>query len=191
MWATLLHKESKVGGLLALLDNEVLEENFYRPFMTLAETKHFFAVDTVQALKPIGYLGYRENANKNVLDLPRINLKLIRNLAVIILKDINSLVLAINVIKTEKRTRNILSKQVGDFDEIQIVVVDSEAQGTGVGSEMMDHLMLNFSSRNMIVKTQDRKNLDFYKKFDFDLISTSKMHRSTIFVLMRRPINAK
>ena len=191
LWATSLHKKSKVGGLLGLLENDILEANFYQPFMALAETKHFFALDNNQVSKPIGYLGYRENANKNVFDLPRIDSKLVRNLAAVVLKDINCLVLAINVKRTEIRTRKLLSKKVDSFDEIQIVVVDSEAQGTGVGSELMEYLISLYSERNIVVKTQNIKNLNFYKKFNFVLISTSKIHKSTIFTLMRRPIDAK
>lgn len=189
MWATSLHKKSQVGGLLGLLDTKLLKENFYQPFLSKNGTKHFFAVTDHQALLPVGYLGYRENANKKAFELPIIDFKLIGNLIGIFLKDVKYLVLAINVIKTEKGTRRKLRKIIDQYDEIQIVVVEAGAQGSGVGSEMMKHLISLFPNRNMIVKTQNEDNINFYKKFNFKLINYSKMSKSTIFVLLRSPTN--
>jgi len=187
MWATSLHKKSKVGGLLGLLDSKILKENFYQPFLSLNETKHFFAVNDNQVLLPIGYLGYRENANKKPFELPIKDYKLIRNLIGIFLKDVKYLVLAINVIKTEKVTQRKLRKIIDQYDEIQIVAVETGAQSSGVGSEMMRHLVSLFPNRYMLVKTQNKNNINFYEKFNFKLINCSKMSKFTIFVLLRSP----
>ncbi len=191
MWATSLHKKSKVGGLLGLLNIQLLRENFYQPFFSMNETKHFFAVNDQQMFTPIGYLGYRENANKREFDLPVKNFKLIINLIGIFLKDVRNLALAINVIKTEKLTRRKLSKIIDHYDEIQILVVEPGSQSSGFGSEMMSHLISLFPNRNMIVKTQDERNLNFYKKFNFKVVECSTISKFTIFVLLRSPINEK
>ncbi len=191
MWATSLHKKSKVGGLLGLLKIQLLRENFYQPFFSMKETRHFFAVNDQQILTPIGYLGYRQNANKKAFDLPVKDFKLIINLIGIFLKDVRNLALAINVIKTEKVTRSKLSKIIDHYDEIQILVVEPGSQSSGFGSEMMSHLISLFPNRNMIVKTQDEKNLNFYKKFNFKVVECSRISSFTIFVLLRSPINEK
>ena len=181
-----IHQNSGVAGLLTRLDSKLLKKSFYEPFLSLPETHHLLITSEDSSDKPVGYLGYRENAHFNSFRLPRVNLAILLNLAKIFLKEPKVILLTLNVWTSEKKARKILGKLCSNYDEIQILVIERQSHKVGLGTQLMRDILSLHSTKDVIVKTQDSNNIEFYSRFGFKLIYHSKILNSNLYFLLRR-----
>jgi hypothetical protein len=181
-----IHKNSGVAGLLTRLDSTLLKKCFYEPFISLPGTHHLLITSERSGEKPVGYLGYRENAHFNSFNLPKVNFTILLNLARIFLKEPKVILLTLNVWISEKKARKILGKLCSNYNEVQIMVIERQNHKAGLGTQLMKYMLSLHPKKDIVVRTQDSNNIEFYSRFGFKLVYHSRILNSNLYVLLRK-----
>jgi ribosomal protein S18 acetylase RimI-like enzyme len=181
---TELHYLSQVSGVLGRLTFQSLKEYFYTPLLADKTILSTVEIDDDKEIR--GFLALRRNADRELFSLPHKNLILVKELLFLFIKRPKGIFLMLNVLKTERRVFQRIKKQNDDFAEIQILIVRKDAQGIGIGSELIAKLFKETKSTKIIVKTQSSKAVEFYKRHGFVEDMKSQFANTTIFVLEYR-----
>ena len=184
-----LHKLSGVEGILGKIDLAILVKNFYAPFIAKSNTTHLLVLSQDNPKLEEGYLAYRSDIGRNRLGLPNIDVSIAINLIKLIISNpaVVTKIMAVFISEIEIN-RKIRDREEG-CDEIQILVVNKSIQNKGLGTELMNHILISNLGRNIIVKTQSLNNLDFYSKFGFYLFKTSTVFNSRVYTMIRTATN--
>jgi N-acetylglutamate synthase-like GNAT family acetyltransferase len=178
---TELHYLSQVSGILGKLSFHSLNTFFYSPL--IGDQTILSTVETDKNGEIRGFLALRMNVSSVPFSLPHKNLILIKELLFQIIKSPQNIFLLFNALMTEKKVFWEIQKQNKDVAEIQILVVRKDAQGEGIGSELIEKVINERRDYKIIVKTQSIKAVEFYKKHGFADYMKSSILTSTIFVL--------
>jgi ribosomal protein S18 acetylase RimI-like enzyme len=181
---TELHFLSQVSGILGKLTYRSLKEYFYSPLIADQTILSTVEIDESEEIR--GFLALRQYANRESFSLPYKNLILVKELLFLIIKSPQSIFLMLNILKTERRVFQKIKKLPNDFAEIQILIVRKNAQGNGIGSELIERVIKETKETKIIVKTQSIKAVEFYEKHGFVESMRSNVANSTIFVLEYR-----
>ena len=182
---TELHFSSEVSGILGKLTFQSLAAQFYTPLIADHSILTKVEVDVNENIR--GFIALRKNANRVPFSLPNKNLNLGKELLLLIIKSPQTIFLVMNVLRTERTVFQKIKKQSDDVFEIQILIVKKDAQGKGIGSELIENLIEETRMSEVIVKTQSMKAVEFYKKHGFTENFKSIFLNSTIFVLDFKP----
>jgi N-acetylglutamate synthase-like GNAT family acetyltransferase len=181
---TELHFLSQVSGILGKLTSRSLKVYFYSPLIADQTILSTVEIDENEEIR--GFLALRQYANRESFYLPYKNLILVKELLFLIIKSPQSIFLMFNILKTERRVFQKIKKLPNDFAEIQILIVRKNAQGNGIGSELIERVIKETKETEIIVKTQSIKAVEFYKKHGFVESMKSNVANTTIFVLEYR-----
>ena len=181
---TELHFLSQVSGILGKLTSRSLKVYFYSPLIADQTILSTVEIDENEEIR--GFLALRQYANRESFSLPYKNLILVKELLFLIIKSPQSIFLMFNILKTERRVFQKIKKLPNDFAEIQILIVRKNAQGNGIGSELIERVIKETKETEIIVKTQSIKAVEFYKKHGFVESMKSNVANTTIFVLEYR-----
>ena len=114
------------------------------------------------------------------------NFAILLNLARILFKEPKVILLTLNVWISEKKARKILGKLCSNYDEIQILVIERQNHKAGLGTQLIRNILSIYSTKDVVVRTQDSNNIEFYSRFGFKLIYHSRILNSNLYVLLRR-----
>ncbi len=177
-----LHFSSGVQGLLSKLSIKTLRHNFYSPILTDVKNVCFVAEEDTRI---IGFLFYRNDVCRTKFDLPVRNFRLIFDLAKAVCKNPMILIIAFNVIRTERKTLKLLKKRTISTGELQVLVVDRAFQNRGIGKELILTLSKIDDVKRIVVKTQSDKAKGFYRDIGFVSLLDSRFLSSKIYVLTK------